>query len=251
MKVRGILVRRIGSLGDLQLLVEPKIPREHLLYLFSKSGAVPRLAEDKGWINAGQDLWELIATWYFRATEYVLRRDLVRDYLLRSDELAVVRGSVDGVATARDYYRGKVALHCEFEEMGTDTPLNRVLRAAARVIAQSTDLKWLVRRRAMRVLARMDDIGELRTSDLRVATDRRTAHYQDALALARHILRGERRTLEHVTQDAWTFLIRTPEMVESGLRQALSERLTGRQVKVGTIALPGTTITANPDLVFR
>lgn len=53
MKVRGILVRRIGSLGDLQLLVEPKIPREHLLYLFSKSGAVPRLAEDSSVVNIG------------------------------------------------------------------------------------------------------------------------------------------------------------------------------------------------------
>lgn len=238
------------SLGDLQLLVEPKIPREHLLYLFSKSGGVPRLTEDKGWINAGQDLWELIATWYLRATEYVLRRDLVRDYLQLSDELAVVRGQVEAVATARDYYRGKLALHCDFEEMGTDTPLNRVLRAAARVVARSTDLAWDVRRRAMRVLARMDDIGELRSSDLRVGTDRRTAHCRDALALARHILRGERRTLENGTRDAWTFLIRTPEMVESGLRQALSERLPGRQVKLGTISLPGTTMTANPDLVF-
>jgi 5-methylcytosine-specific restriction endonuclease McrBC regulatory subunit McrC len=102
----------------------------------------------------------------------------------------------------------------------------------------------------MRVLARMDDVGELRSSDLRAATDRRTAHYRDALSLAPHILRGERRTLAHGTQDAWTFLIRTPEMVESGLRQALSERLTGRQVKVGTISLHGTTMTANPDLVF-
>src|SRR5206468_2200533 len=92
--------------------------------------------------------------------------------------------------------------------------------------------------------------GELRTSDLRVAVDRRTAHYRDALALARHILRGERRTLEHGTQDAWTFLIRTPDLVESGLRQVLSEKLARRHVKAGTISLPGTTMTANPDLLF-
>ena len=32
--------------GDLQLIIEPKIPQRHLFYLFSKSQSLPRLEED-------------------------------------------------------------------------------------------------------------------------------------------------------------------------------------------------------------
>lgn len=239
------------SLGEVQLLIEPKIPREHLFFLLGRSGAVPRLTEDKGWIEAGADLWELIATWYLRCAESVLRRDLVRDYLELVDDLLVVRGQIDPIATGRDFYRGTLTLRCQYEDLGIDTPLNRILRAAARAVARSTELPWHLRQRAMRITSRMDDVGDLRPHDLHARTDRRTAHYGDALALARHILHGERRTIGHGDREAWTFLIRTPEMVEEGLRKALAERLGTWDVSAGTIQLGGTTMTVNPDLVFN
>ena len=238
------------SLADTQIIVEPKIPRNHLLYLFGLSGALPRLAGDKGAISAGADLWELIATWFLRRTEEVLRRDLVHDYLEYQDEIAVVRGRVEPIPSATSLYRGRVLLHCEFEELGIDTPLNRVLRAASRVVAQSPELPWEIRRGAMRVIARMEDVGDLRPADTQARLDRRTAHYADALVLSRHILGGQRRTLEHGDATAWTFLIRTPDLVEDGLREAIRQRLPYRSIKRATIALKGTTMTANPDLFF-
>jgi 5-methylcytosine-specific restriction enzyme subunit McrC len=237
------------STPDFQLLVEPKIPRDQLLYLLGLSGAIPRLAEDRGWISEGADLWELIATWFLRATEGVLRRDLVRDYLTHEDELQVVRGTVDSIPSVRDLYRGRLSLHCRYDELGTDTPLNRVLLAASRAIARSGELGWPLRRRAMRVISRMDDVSELEQGDLAARPDRRTAHYADAVTLARHILRGDRRTLEHGGQSAWTFLIRTPEMVEEGIRNALAARLPHRSIRAASISLSGTHRTANPDIL--
>jgi 5-methylcytosine-specific restriction endonuclease McrBC regulatory subunit McrC len=238
------------STPDCQLLVEPKIPRDQLLYLLGLSGAIPRLAEDRGWISEGADLWELIATWFLRAAETVLRRDLLRDYLNYDDELQVVRGSVDPIPSVRDLYRGRLALHCTYDELGIDTPLNRMLLAASRAIARSGELGWPLRRRAMRVISRMDDVGDLEDGDLSARPDRRTAHYADSLTLARHILRGDRRTLEHGGQSAWTFLIRTPEMVEEGIRNALAARLPHRSIRAASISLSGTHRTANPDILL-
>jgi 5-methylcytosine-specific restriction enzyme subunit McrC len=95
----------------------------------------------------------------------------------------------------------------------------------------------------------MDDVSELEQGDLAARPDRRTAHYADAVTLARHILRGDRRTLEHGGQSAWTFLIRTPEMVEEGIRNALAARLPHRSIRAASISLSGTHRTANPDIL--
>ena len=74
----------------------------------------------------------------------------------------MVRGTVDPIPSVRDLYRGRLALHCTYDELGIDTPLNRMLLAASRAIARSDELGWPLRRRAMRVISRMDDVGESR-----------------------------------------------------------------------------------------
>ena len=50
-----------------------------------------------------------------------------------------------------------------------------------------------------------------------VQTDRRSAHYADALVLARHILEATGRSLPKGLKPVWTFLIHTPAVVEAGL----------------------------------
>jgi 5-methylcytosine-specific restriction endonuclease McrBC regulatory subunit McrC len=81
--------------------------------------------------------------------------------------------------------------------------------------------------------------------------DRRSRYYASAIELARHIIIGNGRTIEHGSHSGWTFLIRTPEMVEEGIRSLLRRRLGGRWAigKQGR-QLVGSPMTFNPDLVF-
>lgn len=82
------------AVGDLQLVVQPKIPRSHLLYLLAEAEAIPRLDEQRGALAAGLSLWELIALWFLDAAEHVLRLDLIRDYtLLRTSFSLFAAGS--------------------------------------------------------------------------------------------------------------------------------------------------------------
>lgn len=241
----------IIAVGDLRLLVEPKIPRAHLFHLFGSSELFPRLDETSASAGPGTDLWELVARWLVQALEQVIRRDLVRDYLPLRDTLEAARGTIDALATAQSYYQGSLAFVCDFEDFGNNTPLNRVLRAAALAVGASTELTSNVRRRALAVAARMEDVGQLRPGDLRVTLDRRTAHCRDALSLARNVLANARRTLTQGEEEVWTFLIRTPELVEAGVRNELRLRLSSSvDVRKGTIPLGGGTMTVAPDLVF-
>src|SRR5664280_2247829 len=102
------------ALGDLQLIVHPKIPTAHVLYLFARSGEFPRLEElDKGAASAAPDLWSLVASWFTTAMEHLLRQGLVRDYLELIDELPAIRGRLEPIPTASLYYAGRLAVACE------------------------------------------------------------------------------------------------------------------------------------------
>jgi McrBC 5-methylcytosine restriction system component len=144
------------SVGDLRIVVEPKIPRTHLFHLFSRSELMPRLAPMETVSAEGEHLWELVCRWFLDAVEQVLRRDLVRDYFPFRDTLAVARGEIEPLATADQYYRGSLHLACAYEEFEADTEPNRVLKAAAEAVMASVDAADRTRRRARRVTARME-----------------------------------------------------------------------------------------------
>jgi hypothetical protein len=107
-----------------------------------------------------------------------------------------------------------------------------------------------LRRRARRLDGHLADVGELRPDDSLAATDRRTGHYVDAVLLARSLLRSTGRSLAVGALSAWTFLVRTPEMVEAGIRAVLADYLGSTTVRKEGRQLVGSSLTFNPDLVF-
>ena len=179
----------------------------------------------------------------------LLRRDLSRDYHPIADTLQTVRGQIQSVPTARSYYSGRIEAHCRFDDFVADTPLNRVLKAAAREISLGRVLTADVRREALRIVARLGEVGVFDGQDLLAVVDRRTWYYRDALALAKHILRSVGRTFEAGSETAWTFLVRTPDLVEAGLRQTLVEGLTGFDIRKSSAPISGMVFGAHPDVV--
>ena len=181
----------VVRVGDVQIVVNPKIPLNHLLYLMSEAGSLPRLDEERAALGADQSLWALVAAWSTSSAETLLRRGLIRDYQEARQDLTLIRGRVQPPRTATNFYRGRIVFDCEFDKFDIDTPLNRVVVAASRAVASSALLKSDVRRRAMSIVARMDEgVQDLRPGDLRASLDRRTAHYVDVIPLARHVLRA-------------------------------------------------------------
>jgi 5-methylcytosine-specific restriction enzyme subunit McrC len=241
----------VGVSDQLQIEVQPKIPLSHLIYLMTAAEELPRLDEQDAEVDFGENLLELIARWYVKAAEKLLRRGLIKDYSPRRDFLAAKRGRLDTVRTARAYYSGRIGFECEFDEFDTDTPLNRVVREGASVVVRNPSLTPQLRRDALRIRNRMDGVSGIRPHDLRVQSDRRAACYLPSLPLAKQLIRAEGRSLQSGTRDTWSFLIRTPEMIEAGLREVLRRSLAPRwSVEEGYAPARGAAVSFNPDLDF-
>ena len=168
-----------------------------------------------------------------------------------SDVSVTVRGTLDTQDTARMFYTGRMGMSCHFEEFAFDTAFNRLLKAAACVVMASPLLDADLRRRGRSIVSRMMDVGPLRPTDAGVTVERRTAHYRDALGWARHVLLARGRALEAGTSSVWTFLIRTPELVEAGLRHVIAAAIGPTRVpdQGRRRQLHGSRLTFTPDVV--
>jgi hypothetical protein len=243
----------VGVIGlpTLRLSVEPKIPSHHLRYLMSWSALVGNTDVGPTAASADAQLWDLVARWFVCSTEDLLRRGLLSDYEERSDECGFARGSIQALPTARAFYQGRLVLSCDYDEFSEDSPLNRVILAGLNAIAATPVIDETLRIRALVAKAQMPGVGVLRTSDVRAQLDRRSRFYDDAFQLALHVLASTGRTFTTGSEKAWTFLVRTPWIVESALRRMLRLGMSGDcEVTKFPIPIVPTSVTLAPDLVF-
>src|SRR5947208_3287536 len=99
----------------------------------------------------------------------------MRDYESVSDELPVIRGRTHVLTAASAVYRGRLQFPCDFDEFSVDTPLNRILKAAAIAIGAHS-IQSDTRRGALAILANTTEVGAIRPFDEFATLDRRTRH---------------------------------------------------------------------------
>lgn len=243
----------IIAADDLDIIVEPKIPTAHAVYLLSRSDQFPRVADAsiRTGLESGDMLWRALAEWFLHAVEKLLRGELIRDYRINASSLREARGRIDVFRTTHNFLSGNLRFECEYEEFDSDNALNRILRAAVVIVQQISNVDQSIRDRASRALARFDDVGPLRPDDLRTRVDRHVKRYDEAIALARNLIRGVGRGLEVGQSRARCFLLRTPELIEAGIRDVLARELSACiSVSPGSRQIAKTKMTLNPDLVF-
>jgi 5-methylcytosine-specific restriction enzyme subunit McrC len=241
----------VVRLGDLQIAVRPKIDDAHFLHLIRHSDAVPKVADDHAAVESGMDYASLLAHWCVTEAEGLLRRGLGVGYSEFTEELDQVRGRLDVVRTFSEVRLGRCIAVCEFEELGEDTPLNRIVKAACRKIAGGESFSSALRRRATSVVARMGAVGELHPSDRNSNVSRLTRSYSRCLPLAKLVLAGQGLRAHFGNVTGSVFLMRTPELVEDGLRNLLRRMLPHSNVRKQRLLLSGGGgISMNPDLLF-
>lgn len=245
----------VGAIGlqGLNLIVHPKVPLSHFLYLLKASAGVPRFDEGAALAEPESSLWELVAAWFVDAAERLIRLGMIKDYRESGDVLPIARGRIRPIGTARLYYAGRVAVDCEFDEFDHDNALNRLVKAAALAVAGSSLLALGLRRRASRVADLLYDVSDAHTRDLEVVPDLRAMHYREPVDLAKRVLLGQGVAPRESERGARTFLLRTPEMIEGGVRNLMADGLAdhwGLERKPHGRQITGSPMTLNPDLVF-
>jgi 5-methylcytosine-specific restriction enzyme subunit McrC len=209
------------GLPGLNLTVHPKVPLDHFLYLLLASEGFPRFDKDAALAHPEASFWELVASWFVDAAERLLRLGLVKDYRESADVLPIARGRIRPIATARLYYAGRIAVDCEFDEFDLDNALNRLIKAAAVAVAGSPLLERGLRRRAARVVWMLHDVSDAHIPDLRVLPNLRAAHYREPVDFAKRVLLGQGVAPKESETAARTFLVRTPDLIEGGIRNIL------------------------------
>lgn len=255
--VRPHNVIGVVGLPGLQLVIEPKIPRSHIFHLMRRTSPTFRPALSKTLVAADESLKELVATWYLDEVDDLLRYDLLRDYNPRQDNLPVIRGSVLVLPTTRNLLGGKLRAECRYEEFEQDTPLNRVLLEALRLVVIDESLSDTTRRRARRAAARFDRVGPMRSGDLAAADrplERRAVRYAPPMHLARLILGNAAVTPDTGRVLGRTFVVPTAPLVESAIRNILTANLAcpvEKRSALAPVLAPRTgTASFDPDLVI-
>jgi len=242
----------IIAAGDLQITISPKIPSNHFLYIVNNSKIFPRVNEQQLLAAQSKSFIDVVALWFIEAAEKLLRGELIKGYSEIIDMLDVVRGKIQIIETAQAFYRGSRNVYCEFEDFNTNIALNRVIKAAAEIVASGPSFEFKLRHRAKAILSRMEGVGDLQHNDLCYSLDRLTYHYRDALIFAKYLITSAGVHIFHGAKHAWTFLIRTPDIIETGLREILTTGLMGYwSVKKKWILLDNSKLKLMPDLNFN
>jgi len=243
----------VGAIGltDLSLIVHPKIPIDHFSFITSHAaGAKKRKASPTLALAEGPAFLDLMASWFLDDLERIVRMGIRRDYESVEGSIPSIRGRLDLSRTAIGWLRGSTHSICQFDEFSLNNAPNRVLKSAAVAIAQNRSFPDETRRRAEALVRKFVGVGVAGRQDLKKRIGRDFRGYSDAHLFAKEILRGAGRVLEHGTSRARSFLLKTPDLIEGGLRQILTQGLAPIEVtKRGKVLVPSP-ISVNPDLLL-
>lgn len=240
----------VVQLGQLRIRVAPKIPWEHFVYIASRSEFSPRLSLATATVEPGFEFISMLCRWFIDSAERLVRLGLRQDYSETNQEIDEVRGRLLPLETAAEVLKGRPVASCVFDELSFDTALNRVLRTACERVSCLSHIEDDTRRRARRLVYRMDGIGPILYADRRRKPDRLSKSYIHPISLAHLILDGCGISLSDGKTQGTSFLLRTPEIIEDGLRSIIAEELPNIQVKKRRQMLGDSGISINPDIVF-
>lgn len=245
-----VVADAIGALAlpNLTLIVKPKIPLAHFTHIARRALPLARMDAAALSLDAGDGFQDLVAFWFLAAAERVVNSGLNVDYEPRTEIQPVMRGRLHAHPTFRRWLSGHVDVTCEFDDLDVDTAHNRVLKAGLAAISRGSSLSDRVQRRGRVLLRSFSSVGPLRPTDLTARLARGEFRYRTALQLAIAVLHAAGRSLRDGAQHSHSFLYRTPDLIEEGIRQILNESLDPVVVrKRGRVLLP-TTEKVTPDL---
>ena len=220
--------------GDVVLNIEPKIGTDHFLKIYDFNKYKYKdltISDTQGNAQAG-DIMYLVLVDFLHGVEKVVNNGLRKGYKQIDEEIKFIKGRVDVLKTTRNLLSGRLGIQTEYEEFTIDTPMNRLIKSAlAKVknIKEETNINLLnyeeIVVTANRLYRHFEFIPEYNKSDFRVKIDRNTKYYEQALVGAKNILQYIGASVQYGDTKASARLIKTANVVESGLRYFLNQNL--------------------------
>ncbi len=208
---------QVEILPKIETVADDTKDRINLVRMLQRCGDIPFVGGDAASTDwAGADLLELFARCYLDALVREARRGLPRAYMREEDDLRALRGRWNTIRQYTTLAAQPSRIACAFDEFSLDTPLNRMLKAAMRVV------RFAISKPAVQALAfeaegwldSVTDISPREAIALSPAIDRTNSRLQDLLKWARLFLRGARQTTRGGEQSGFRILFDMPEVFE-------------------------------------
>ncbi|WP_419915567.1 McrC family protein [Candidatus Poriferisodalis sp.] len=245
------------SLGDLRVIVRPKIKPENLFLLLEVGLPSEAWRAEAIDYATNDELLPALVSFFARTAETTLARGLFHHYRHEEDDLLALRGRIDFV---RQFRRGGVLvpMACSWDDFTADVDENRCLTAAIRLALRVPDVPHDDRRRLRRLLAALDGVAEPTATVAldrldRIQYTRLNEHYRPALRLARLILANCTLQDQHGDTAASAFMLDMNQLFEDFITARLQRALRG-QLEVKAQSRPHLDVEKRveirPDLTF-
>ncbi|WP_419917646.1 McrC family protein [Candidatus Poriferisocius sp.] len=215
-------------LGDLQIIVHPKLTIENVLFLVSYAlDLLDKKKPDPSTLGKSDSLVEAMIPSFLHHVKAATGRGLLRDYLSVEDSLNTVRGRILlGDQIAR--HHGRVPpIEVSFDEHTEDILENRLLATATdrllRLGVHNSELRDSLRE-SRHMFSGVSRITEP-AREPEIHWTRLNGHYQPAVRLATLILKNTGFDLQQGDAPASTFLVDMNQVFEGFVHTALREKL--------------------------
>lgn len=187
--------RKVGvaRIGDLQVVVRPKIPVDRLVFLMSYARR-PKFWRDRPvLVDVESDLVEALAESFRRAATSALEQGLMHGYTSIDEALPLVRGRIRvGEQISRRFGR-MLPVEVSYDDFTVDIAENQLLLSAALRLLRVEKLRPKTRHALQRLRLQLTGVTPIARGSMlpRWQPSRLNTRYQPALHLAEVILAGD------------------------------------------------------------
>ena len=216
------------SLGDLSVVVRPKIPIDRVMFMISYALDIGVWRQEDAPLVSEPDLLEALIPAFVHHTQRAIRRGLLQGYRHEEDALQTVRGRIRFGDQIRRRFDIPLPIEVSFDEFTEDIEENRLLRTALHILGRMP-VRWPHARQSVRALRpafASVGLGSYRRGDVpEIAYTRLNEHYRPAVELARLIIESSSLELRHGEVASTAFMIDMNKVFERFLRAALRKAL--------------------------
>ncbi len=182
----------VVSVAGLQVLIEPKIDINRLVFLMGYARRPDFWRDERVLLDADADLPEAVADAFLRLAKRALEQGLLKGYVTVDETLAVLRGRVREADQLRRRWGRSIPLEVRYDEFTVDIAENQVLLAAVEQLLRTPRVGVRHRAGLQRLRLQLADVTAPGRGGVRPpwVASRLNARYVPALELAELVLSG-------------------------------------------------------------
>ena len=216
------------NLGELAIVVRPKIPIDRVMFLVAYSLDPRRWRQYPFDLKPDTDVLEALIPAFVRHTRQAIRRGLLQGYRREEEALHTVRGRIRFDDQINRRFGVPLPIEVAFDEFTEDIEENRMLKTALHRLAHLPVRSPQSRRDVHALRPAFNTVGlglYRRGAPPEIQYTRLNQHYRLAVELARLIIENSSLELLHGNVTAASFLLDMNKVFERFLFVALGEAL--------------------------